>query len=199
MINTCFLYCIALLLVAFGIVIFRKRRQISHSTKPKPSRHQVPISRNPYQPHGTSPSTNTNLQSPPISKHPPFKFSQNRPSILDGYKVTIVETIDACEEFLTTKVPVPVKMVGLDCEWRSGGLNKSRNASSNSLELREDEVSEDLERKRFFSEEGRGPMRSDCPVALLQLAFSNGELVLVRLCKMRGIGIRLRNMLSDRR
>ena len=90
-------------------------------------------------------------------------------------------------------------MVGLDCEWRSGGLNKSRNASSNSLELRKDEVSEDLERKRFFSEEGRGPMRSDCPVALLQLAFSNGELVLVRLCKMRGIGVRLRNMLSDRR
>lgn len=196
-----FLVLVGILLLVFGIVIFRRRRQISnsHSKNHNPSK---PVSHNPYQQQSTSLPTKTNLQSSVNPNLLPFKFSPKRPSILDGYKITIVETIDACEEFLATKVPDPVTIVGLDCEWRSGGLNKFRNATPSvceDLDLTEEE-SEGLEGKRISTYEGLVErVRSDCPVALLQLAFSNGELVLVRLCKMEGIGERLRNMLSDRR
>lgn len=134
-------------------------------------------------------------------EHPLSKSPFKSPSILDGYEVTIVETVGACEQFLATRVPDPVKLVGLDCEWRSSGwLNKYKYdclSTTDDQELKDD--GEKLDQRTHSSEKDLLSVSSDCPVALLQLAFPNGELVLVRLCKMRRVGERLRDILSDRR
>jgi len=39
----------------------------------------------------------------------------------------------------------------------------------------------------------------DSPVALLQLAFSDGHVLLVRLCRMSGIGENLKSLLTSKR
>ena len=40
---------------------------------------------------------------------------------LSDYSIVVAETSQACEEFLQEKVPRPLKIVGLDCEWTSEG------------------------------------------------------------------------------
>ena len=95
-------------------------------------------------------------------------------SLLNTYKVTVVNTIEECEQFLKKRISSQVRVVGLDCEWRGPSyLSQNRSVSERTT--------------------------VDCPVALLQLAFPSGEVVLIRLCSMRGIGPILKNLLSDRR
>ena len=41
---------------------------------------------------------------------------------LSGYSIAVAETSQACDDFfLQEKVPRPLKIVGLDCEWTSEG------------------------------------------------------------------------------
>ena len=36
---------------------------------------------------------------------------------VSNYHIEVVETAEACEEYLSTKIPSPLSFVGLDCEW----------------------------------------------------------------------------------
>ena len=101
-----------------------------------------------------------------------------------------MNSVEECERFLQSSVPDPIRVVGLDCEWRGTSFNSSRQ-----LLLSEDKG--DGERGGGL-ERGHGLMR-DSLVALLQLAFTNGEVLLIRLCEMRGMGERLRDILSSKR
>lgn len=82
---------------------------------------------------------------------------------ISQYRVSVVEDAQTCEEYLATRVPNPLSVVGLDCEWKP-------------------------------TAEGR-----TVTVALLQLAFPNGECMLVRLSKTREVTPRLAEILRDKR
>ncbi len=141
----------AILLATIGVLLY-KRRRYAHTL----STHN----------------------SPPTEDHP--RCHVNSRSLLNAYKVTVVNTVEECERFLQSCVSGPVRVVGLDCEWRGPGY-LSRNQHPG----------DDCESEESESE--------DCPVALLQLAFPNGEVALVRLCQMSGIGQTLRDLLTNRR
>ena len=86
-----------------------------------------------------------------------------KPLDISQYRVSVVEDAQACEEYLATRLPNPLRVVGLDCEWKPTTVGRT------------------------------------VAVALLQLAFPNGECVLVRLCKTGEVTPRLAEILRDRR
>lgn len=85
------------------------------------------------------------------------------------YHVTVVDTADECEAYLVNRGLCQPLVLGLDCEW----CNRPRRSDVDSLQ--------------------------DIPVALLQLAFPNGECLLVRLCKIRKVTPTLERLLTDKR
>lgn len=41
------------------------------------------------------------------------------------YRISVVEDAQTCEEYLATRLPNPLKVIGLDCEWRAQQLGGS--------------------------------------------------------------------------
>ena len=93
------------------------------------------------------------------------KVPTSRPiaELLTSYDITLVDSENDCEHFLSERVPHAPVIIGLDCEW-----------------VNRDGV-------------------SSAPVALLQLAFPNGQCLLVRVFRMTALGPLLTELLTNRR
>ena len=207
-------------IVSVGVLLiawryFRKRARLASISNIQPSVSRPPTihkpSRNPSQCDSKPPPHQDTPSPPAAAAFPHFKntnvgnITSNLSTLLSQYRITVVETTAECEECLGFILSNRPTIVGLDCEWTNVqkrsqvSIQANRRGGVDVCEGRDAGV--DGENCDGGDAGEGGDTDRQChsfPVALLQLAFTSGECLLIRLCKMRKMGPQLEELLRDK-